>query len=303
MNPRFDDLYMHFRGLGVTVRRDELLSSHTSFGLGGTADLWVEPESVEMLSLVLKEARAHNVPITLLGGGTNILFPDDGYRGIILSTLGLIRFSAEEEVVTALAGVPLSRIISLSLRIGLAGLAELTGIPGSVGGAVRGNAGAYGSSIGTVLDEINVCDSAGISRWIKRSECGFDYRYCDIPHDHVITGIRCVLKYGDPVKIQKIAREILHDRLKKQPLGERSAGSIFKNPPGESAGRILDDEGLKGFRVGGARISERHANWIIVDETATARDVVELIDTARRKVYEDRRILLETELVIVEPKP
>jgi len=295
------ELYGYFRDLGITVRKDEPLKNHTSFRLGGTADLWVEPDSIEMLSRALEEVHKLDYPRMILGGGTNILFPDGGYRGMVLSTLGLVSLTSDGNAITAQAGVPLSRIVSHSLNLGLDGLAEMTGIPGSIGGAVRGNAGAYGSSIGSVVDSITILDETGIPRSLKGSECGFDYRYCNVAIDDVIADVRCVFRPDDPQKIRKIARDIIHDRMEKQPLGERSAGCIFKNPPEEFAGRLLDDMGLKGSRKGGARISERHANWIIVDETATAKDVVDLIEWIRSRVYEERDTVLETELVIVEP--
>ncbi|MDP2724912.1 MAG: UDP-N-acetylmuramate dehydrogenase, partial [Syntrophales bacterium] len=240
---------------------------------------------------------------TPVGNGTNLIVRDGGYRGVVVSLKRFNNLSIKDDgggvSVHAEAGVPLAELVGLSLREGLTGMEFCAGIPGSVGGAVRMNAGAYGREIKDVVEAITfmtikdgICQQGG-------GELGFSYRNLDLPPDSVILAARFFLHRGAREEIKKNVETILEMRKEKHPLMYRNAGSIFKNPGSVSAGRIIDEMGLKGLRIGDAMISEMHGNFIVNLGKAKAKDVLSLIDAVKNKVLEERGVVLETEVHII----
>ncbi len=261
----------------VPIRLDEPLALHTTFGVGGPADFFIEPRDEEELAGVVRAARGCGMPLRFLGGGANLLVRDEGVRGAVARLAGLNR----REGMHVQAGFGLGRLVRETAAAGLAGLEGLAGVPGSVGGAVKMNAGGRHGEIGAAVRYVDVRGDAGEVRRIRREDVGFRYRGTGLNGD-------VILAAGLDLRPDPAARErhdaILEEKKAGQPLGSRSAGCVFKNPPGGPAGKLIEECGLKGERVGGARVSRRHANFIVNDGGATASDILKLIDVIRRRV-------------------
>jgi UDP-N-acetylmuramate dehydrogenase len=281
----------------------EPLSCYTSIGVGGEADAIVFPKTIEELTGVLHCLRETGLPFIPLGNGTNLIVKDGGYRGVVVSLKGLHGLGMEETgdkvSIHAEAGVALAELIGLSLREGLTGVEFLAGIPGSVGGAVRMNAGAYGREIGDVLTSVTFMTKNGDIEEHDKGALNFSYRNLDVPPGFLILSAAFFLHRGEGREISDTIEKILAMRKEKHPLAYRNAGSIFKNPEGVSAGRIIEESGLKGLQVGGAKISEMHGNFIVNMGGAGAGDVIALIDRVKKKVLTEKGIMLETEVHIV----
>lgn len=283
---------------------DEPTERHTSIGVGGRTDALLYPHSRDELRQIISCLRKSDIPFIPVGNWTNIIVRDGGYRGVIISLKCLNHVTWEERNVgcvsiCAEAGVAISDIVRLSAGESLTGIEFCAGIPGSVGGAVRMNAGAYGNEIKDVIESINVMNiSGGISEF-KRNALNFEYRNLELPEGAIIVSASFLLTKGIKENIQERIREIIEIRKKKHPLEYRNAGSIFKNPKGLSAGRIIEELELKGIQIGGARISEKHGNFIVNTGGAKAGDILAMIDTIKKKVWEDRRIHLEPEIMII----
>ena len=289
--------------LSEDVLFDEPLSRHTSLGVGGKADAVIFPRNREELTKTLSCLKKEGTPFTPVGNGTNLIVRDGGYRGVVVSLKRFHNLSIKDDEsgvsVHAEAGVPLAELVGLSLREGLTGMEFCAGIPGSVGGAVKMNAGAYGREIKDVVETITfmtirdgICRQGG-------GELGFSYRNLDLPPDSVILSSDFFLHRGAKEEIKKNVETILEMRKDKHPLMYRNAGSIFKNPGSLSAGRIIDEMGLKGLRIGDAMISEMHGNFIVNLGKAKAKDVLSLIDAVKNKVLEERGVVLDTEVRII----
>jgi UDP-N-acetylmuramate dehydrogenase len=283
------------------VERDWPIGPMTSYGLGGPAAVFLEAATdadLEALSAALSDS---GLPLIMLGRGSNLLVSDRGFPGIAVRLGAGFRWSrVEGHAVEAGAGVPLPTVAVLSGQHALEGIEFAVAIPASVGGAVRMNAGAHGHAVGEVLDEATVFRlSVARSESIPASRLGFAYRATDLPEDAVVTGARFALRPGDPVVIQAKLREAREWRRANQPLNLPNAGSVFKNPPGDAAGRLIEDICGKGMSVGGARVSEVHANFIVATDAATADDVYTLIRRVQRRVKEEGGIELEPEVRFV----
>ena len=284
---------------------DEPMSHHTSIGVGGIADAVVWPERSEELSRIIRFLWHSRIPFVPLGNGTNLIVKDGGYKGVVVSMQGLNSLSLEERsssqmLVMAGAGVTLSEIVLLSEKKALSGMEFCAGIPGSVGGAVRMNAGAYGKEIKDVVDTVELMIISGEILSSKKDDLKFAYRNLDISEGTIIIGASFLLTRGIAEQIHARINEILGKRKDKHPLEYRNAGSIFKNPNGGvPAGQIIDELGLKGKRIGDAQISEKHGNFIVNLENAKANDIIALIDMIKAKVDEERGIKLQTEVKIV----
>ncbi len=287
-----------FEGVpGLRTRTDEPLAPHTTFGVGGTADLFLVPETDEALGTVLKRCREERLPVFVLGGGTNVLVADGGFRGAVIQiTQQFETVSAEGERVRVGAGMRLPALGAWAAREGLAGLEPLTGIPGTVGGALGINAGAFGAAFGTFVECVDGFSFAGEPTRCRAGEIRFGYREAVYPEPMVFSSAVLRLRRDDPQAIRARAEETRRRRVATQPLHTRSAGCVFKNPPGDSAGRLIDRLGLKGYRVGGAAVSTVHANYVINDGSATADEIRSLIDTVRGRVEKETGIVLEPEV-------
>jgi UDP-N-acetylmuramate dehydrogenase len=283
---------------------DEPMCNHTSMGVGGTVDILFYPRSVKEVEEAVSLLLAEDIPFLAVGNCTNLLVRDGGYRGCLISLIDLQRFEINEESdgsvsLYAESGVPLSRIVEASVKESLEGLEFCAGIPGSVGGGVWMNAGAYGREMKDTVGSVVVVNGNGKRRQIEREDLHFEYRGLDLPESTVITGATFDLLKGQKEEIQRRVTDILNARREKHPLGERSAGSVFKNPPSSPAGMIIDEVRLKGTKSGGAMISEKHGNFIVNLGGATTEDILALIAIIRKRVFVEKGIKLETEVKII----
>ncbi len=289
---------------GADVRRDEPLARHTSFRIGGPADLFVAAATVSELQAALRAARAHGYPVFFLGGGSNLLVSDRGVRGLVLKLGKPFDFVEWEPDDTGAslrigAAVPFKRMVAEAVAAGLAGLEFGEGIPGTIGGGILMNAGAFGGEIGRVVTVLEAVDESGEHIELPRERLGFAYRRLTLPTRALITAVRVRLERGDAAALAASVADAKARRDRHQPKGRPNAGSIFKNPPGTFAGRLLEEAGLKGARLGEAMFSERHANFIVNLGHARAVDVKGLIDLATRAVRRLRAIELEPEVRLV----
>lgn len=283
------------------VRSGELMKNHTSWRIGGPADIFAEPASREEMQLAVSYAHERSIPLIIIGAGTNILVSDEGFRGMIIKVgSGLDRISVNENLITAEAGAKLSRLAAAARDAGLGGFEFLAGIPGTVGGAVFMNAGANGSSVGTLVIEILLLNPDGYFIKKTKDEMKFGYRSSLLQDEHAVVMEAVFSGYRrDKETVREAMAAYIKKRKETQPLQYPSAGSIFKNPPGDSAGRLIEAAGLKGERVGGAQISMLHANFIVNLGGATASDVLMLIDRARKTVLECFGIELKLEVKVI----
>jgi UDP-N-acetylmuramate dehydrogenase len=290
------------REIGVAFREQEPLSRHTSMGVGGPAAVMAFPKTEAELKATLRVRGEVRCPHRILGGGSNLIVVDEGLDELVVNTEQMRSVAlGEDGVVRAEGGANVIRTVVRCCRAGWRGLESAVGIPGSVGGAAVMNAGAYGFSISDVLQKIVVVDENGEE---TRPPEGwrFHYRGSSIPEGSAVASVALGLQKDDPEVLIEEARKLQLRRTTSQP-GGRNAGCVFKNPPGEHAGRIIDSLSLKGTRRGGAKVSERHANFIVNDGGASARDVLEVVDLVREKVEREAGVALELEVRVWGPRP
>ncbi|MDH3306131.1 MAG: UDP-N-acetylmuramate dehydrogenase [Acidimicrobiia bacterium] len=271
------------------------LAALTTYKLGGRADRFLEAVTVQdLLGVTPVEGQ-----VLIVGRGSNLVIADEGFPGLVIrlgSGFGHIELVAGGGVVAG-GSAPLPAVARSAARWGRSGLEWMVGVPGSVGGAVRMNAGCFGRDIAASMIEATVVDvRTGTLRSVTPSQLGMAYRHSEIRVDDVVISSRFSTVQGDKTKVEAAMREITRWRRDHQPGGTLNAGSVFKNPPGDAAGRIIDDLGLKGFRVGGVAVSEKHANFMVADPSASARDVWELVHRVRLAVREATGIDLQPEI-------
>jgi UDP-N-acetylmuramate dehydrogenase len=288
-----------FSGLEKIVETNHPLAKETWYGLGGPADYFIRPQSIEQLQQVIKRCNENNLPIYVLGFGSNLLVADEGVRGAViqLKTENFSQMTFGKDQVTAGAGVELGRLSFACARKGLSGLEPLTGIPGSVGGSVKMNAGGNFGDIGAVVESVMLMDKDGKIFEKAKPELQFDYRRTNITAKFILEA-KMNLTPGNPDQITSSIKEIWVFKKNNQPLNTINSGCIFKNPRGLSAGAMIDRSGLKGLQIGGAVVSEKHANFIIAQKGCTSKDVMRLIDLIREKVSKQFNIELELEIEI-----
>lgn len=277
---------------------DEPMKKHTTFRVGGPADLLVCPKTATEIAEILKLCRAAEVPYFIIGNGSNLLVSDAGYRGVILKifkNMNEIRIDGDR--IYADAGALLSTVSRKAMEAGLAGMEFASGIPGTLGGACVMNAGAYGGEMKDILESVNVLTDQGEIRTLSVEELELGYRYSVIKDrgDIVLEAV-LHLQEGDREQIAARMQELKEKRVEKQPLEYPSAGSTFKRPEGYFAGKLIQDAGLRGYRVGGAQVSEKHCGFVINTGDATAADVMELIRNVQDKVYERFQVRMEPEV-------
>ncbi len=290
--------------LAGEVRFGEPMCDHTSIGVGGPADVLAFPAHVEAVSRLVSFLTENGIPFLPAGNWTNLIVRDGGYRGVVISlkklrTVRLVGELCGGSGVYAEAGASLADLVSLSVEEGLTGLAFCAGIPGSVGGAVKMNAGAYGSEMKDVIHSVTLMDRFGQVKEYEKKDLPFYYRRLDIPDGSVILAAAYRLSTGDKGKIRTSIGEIMTKRRGKHPLEYKNAGSVFKNPEGCPAGQIIEEAGLKGLQVGDAKVSEKHGNFIVNLGSARAKDVTNLIKMIQDQVRARKGISLELEVVIV----
>ncbi len=282
---------------GVAVRVREPLARYTSFKVGGPADYFVEATTVRGLTACLRVVERHGVPVLLLGNGSNLLVSDQGVRGAVLRLRGefrTVRWHGSGAEVGAAHAV--SRLVREAVRRGWGGLEFAEGIPGSVGGSLVMNAGAYGSEMERVVHRVDAVTAAGETLALGREELRFSYRETRLPRGAVVTRVEMALTPETPEVADARMRAVMTRRKESQPSGHPNFGSVFRNPPGDHAGRLIEASGLKGLRVGGAEISRRHANFIVNRGGARAQDVRRLIERVCSEVESRFSVTLQTEV-------
>jgi UDP-N-acetylmuramate dehydrogenase len=288
-----------FNGLEEIVEPNHPLAPHTWYRLGGPADYFIRPWTPKELKEVVRRCNESRVPIHVMGRGSNLLVSDEGVRGAVIRLEGeeFGRTELHGEQVTAWAGAELSTLVFDCVEKGLSGIEALTGIPGSIGGAVRMNAGGHFGDIGSVIEAVTLMDLQGNVFEKRKPELIFDYRSVNIRAKFILNA-QINLASADPEQIMRTVKESWIYKKNTQPLNTRNCGCVFKNPPDGAAGALIDRAGLKGFQVGGATVSEKHANFIVAKEGCTTRDVMQLIEAVRQRVRERFDVDLQLELEI-----
>jgi UDP-N-acetylmuramate dehydrogenase len=287
--------------LGEAVAFDVPMSRRTTLRIGGPADAVASPGSIEELQRLLALCAELGLPVTPVGGGSNLLVKDGGVRGVVLATRrlrGLSRLG--DTAVYVEAGVSTGKLLSSVTRWELGGLEFLGGVPGSVGGGLIMNAGTYLGEFVDVTREVRsvrIADGELVSR--AGSECGFSYRHSELPRDEIVAAAICDLRPRPRAEIEADVRALRDNRKAREPARVSNSGSTFKNPPGDYAGRLIEAAGLKGTRIGGAEVSPVHANWLVNTGGATAADLLALIELVRARVAQQTGIELELELKVI----
>ncbi len=277
---------------------DEPMAKHTTYRAGGPAEVYVYPQTREEWSFVLKLARTENIPLRVIGFGSNILVSSKGIGGIVCSTKHMNQIHADGDTIKAEAGAALDKVCEIACENGLCGMEKLSGIPGSVGGAVYMNAGAFGQETFDCLEYFDVIDWEGRPATLLKEEVKYAYRKVEGAENYIILSAGFKLQKGDFTQLIESRNMVQHKRIEKQPLEFPSAGSVFKRPEGDYASRLIDDTGLRGLSVGGAKVSEKHAGFIVNFNHATPDDIKTLMDQVREKVKEKHGITLELEQIL-----
>jgi UDP-N-acetylmuramate dehydrogenase len=288
-----------FSGFEDIVEQDHPLAPHTWYRLGGPADYFIRPRNLKDLKEIVRRCNENHLRMHVLGFGSNLLVSDAGVRGAVLKLegeeFGRTQFTNAE--VTIGAGAELGKLVLACVERGLSGLEGLTGIPGSIGGAVRMNAGGRFGDIGAAVESVQLMDLDGNMHEKRKPELIFDYRAVNIRAKFILSA-QLQLMPADPEQIMRTVKEGWIYKKNSQPLKTRNCGCVFKNPPRAAAGALIDRAGLKGARVGGAVVSEKHANFILARDGCTSRDVMQLIETVRQRVREQFNVELELELEV-----
>ncbi len=285
---------------GISYKLCEPMRNHTSFKIGGNTDIFVEVKSIDELSFTLKKAKEFTVPYFLLGKGSNLLVSDNGIEGAVISLLALDEISVEGDTLTCGAGAALSSVCRAALENSLSGLEFAYGIPGSIGGAVYMNAGAYGGEIADVIVSATVLDDNGNIVTIEKEDMKLGYR-TSVFKEGGMAVLSATFKLSKAKKedISSAMDDYMNRRLSKQPLEFPSAGSVFKRPIGNYAGTLIEGCGLKGKQIGGAEVSEKHAGFIINKGGATCADVKALIAFIKQTVLNETGVTLEPEVILI----
>ena len=293
----FQDFCEEFK---IEYKTDEPMRNHTSFKIGGNADLFISVTNEQQLSGIIKITKSLNIPYFILGKGSNILVSDKGVEGVVISLLKMDEISVEGDNIVAFAGASLAAVCLTAAKNSLSGLEFAYGIPASVGGALFMNAGAYGGEISQAVSKAYYVDGNGEIGEISVEDMLLGYRTSIFKKgDMIITRVVFSLKSGDYRDINSSMNDYLNRRREKQPLEFPSAGSTFKRPQGYFAGQLIEQNGLKGYRVGGAAVSEKHAGFIINYDNATCDDVKKLIGYVSDTVYKNDKVRLEPEVIFV----
>lgn len=282
----------------IEYRQNEPMRAHTTFKIGGEADIFIIPASPAALISAVKKCAELEIPYFILGNGSNLLVSDGGIEGAVISLAGINGISAEGEKITCGAGAMLSSVCLKALSLSLTGLEFAYGIPGTAGGALYMNAGAYGGQMADVIESAECLTASGEIKTLKKEDMRLGYRSSVFKKGGlIIISLTLALKKGDKAEIKAEMDELLNRRKQKQPLEYPSAGSTFKRPEGYFAGALIEKNGLKGLSVGGAQVSEKHAGFVINRGGATAADVKALIGKIQKKVFENDGVMLEPEVI------
>ena len=288
-----------FSGLEKIVEKNYSLAKHTWYGLGGNADYFIRPCDIDQLKEIVKRCNENHINMRVMGFGSNLLISDDGVKAAVIKLEGgqFSRIRFENEHVIAAAGSELNEIVLACVKKGLTGIEMLTGIPGSLGGAIRMNAGGRFGDIGDTVSSVILMDKDGNIFDKSKPELMFEYRKTNITARFILEA-RMELSEANPEQVMKSLKETWIYKKNHQPLNTRNSGCIFKNPRGKSAGILIDKAGLKGLQIGGAVISEKHANFIVAESGCKSRDVRRLIQAVQERVQQQFGIELEPEIEI-----
>ncbi|MBQ5733922.1 MAG: UDP-N-acetylmuramate dehydrogenase [Lachnospiraceae bacterium] len=280
------------------VIQNEPMKRHTTFRIGGPCDIFIKPRSIEEIRQIIEVVKENKVPYYVVGNGSNLLVSDDGYRGVIINLFNNFSdITVEGNTITASAGALLGKIGYTALKNSLTGFEFATGIPGTLGGAVVMNAGAYGGEMKDVLSEVTVLTKEGELLTLKADELELGYRTSIIAKkDYIVLEGKIQLKPGEPDKIKAVIDDLAFRRRDKQPLEYPSAGSTFKRPKDNFAGKLIMDAGLRGYTLGGAMVSDKHCGFVINKGDATCEDVIKLTDHVKEEVKNQFGIELELEV-------
>lgn len=282
------------------IKENEPMKNHTSFKVGGPADLFLMPQSRAELQAVLEICKESQKPLYIMGNGSNLIVRDKGYSGIIINTKALNQVETVGETLIAEPGISLKDLANVALKEKLTGLEFASGIPGSLGGAVTMNAGAYDGEMKGVITSITVISEDGSLKTIPADQCNFGYRSSILQQHHwVLVSVELSLKNGDYQQIVAKMLDLNNQRQSKQPLEYPSAGSTFRRPVGYYAGKLVQDAGFKGYAIGGAQVSEKHSGFVINKGGATAADILNLIGAIQAAVKEKFDVDLKTEVIVI----
>lgn len=287
------------KGFEKIVRRDEPLAMYTWFQLGGPAEYFAEPADADQLLVLVKRCHEEEVPVHVLGRGSNLLVRDEGVPGLVvqLTAPPFCEVEIRGRTITSGGGAKLGRVVTAAVHAGLAGLEVLVAIPGTLGGALHGNAGTHGGDVGQWTSQATVITHTGEIVQRQREDMVFGHRQSSLDELVILEG-KLELEEDDPHELAKRMQKQWIVRKASQPMGHQCAGCVFKNPRGSSAGELIEAAGLKGTRIGGAVVSDRHANFIIAEPECTSNDVLRLIDLVRDQVHERVGVELQLELEI-----
>lgn len=287
---------------------NEPLARYTTVKVGGPADVLFFPASVQDLMMAIQFCKKNQAPYFILGNGSNLLVRDGGIRGLVvklhrcLNSFKIEKEEGDEVWIRAEAGLATPKLVEYCRQQGYSGIESLYGIPGSIGGAIVMNAGTREGEVGEVVEELVVLDSSGETKSYPKKKLHFEYRDLDIPRSEIILHVLLKLKKSNSEEVSNKLSFFQKRRHETQPLDQANMGSVFKNPPKKFAAQIIEELGLKGVRVGGARLSDKHSNWIVNEGGATAKDILALIGLIKDKVREALDIKLETEVKVVGDK-
>lgn len=293
----YKDELQHFLG-AENCFLNEPMATHTTYRTGGPAEVYVYPRTQEEWSFVLKLARTEHVPLRIIGFGSNILVSQNGIGGIVCSTKKMNQITVSGTTIKAQAGAALDKVCELACKAGLAGMEKLSGIPGSVGGAVYMNAGAFGQETFDKLDYFDVIDLEGRPATLRKTDVTYGYRKVKGIENCIILSAAFNLQPADYTQLIAARNSVQHSRVEKQPLEFPSAGSVFKRPANDYASRLIDAAGLRGLSVGGAKVSEKHAGFIVNFNRATPQDIKTLMDKVREEVQKKFGVELELEQIL-----
>ncbi len=285
---------------GDVIYINELMKNHTNFQLGGPADIMVTPEDRRQLMLVLEKAREYHVPCFIMGNGSNIIVRDGGIRGLVIKLERMNSVRADGELIVAESGAEIIEVSGFALEHSLSGLEFACGIPGSVGGAVFMNAGAYNGEMCDILESVTALTPEGELIVLKKDELELGYRTSRVKtHGYIVLEAVMRLKQAERSVIQEKMEELTRKREDRQPLEYPSGGSTFKRPEGYFAGKLIEESGLRGYTLGGAAVSEKHCGFLINKNGASAGEILSLINYVQKVVYDKFAVRLETEVLIV----
>ena len=294
---------MLFSKLNCVVKYDEPLKNHTTFQIGGKCIALIEPKKVEDIIEAIKICRENNLKFFVIGNGSNLLVPDDGYNGVIIKIKSeFSNIQVEWECLIAHSGAKLSEVYTVAYENSLTGFEFASGIPGTIGGAIFMNAGAYGGEMKDIVESVEVLDLDNYEvKELKNEELDFSYRKSIIQRkNYIVLTIKLKLKKGNKEEIKAVYEDLREKRNSKQPLNFGSAGSTFKRPEGHFASKLIEDAGLKGYHINDAWVSEKHSGFVVNKGNASYKEVMELIEYVQKVVFEKFEVKLETEVRILK---